>query len=65
MAPETEQELEVKLAKRGNHEAFIKLIKPLELQMYNIAKVILRHDEDCADAMQHSTFQSRSVQRIV
>lgn len=65
MAPEIEQEFEVKLAKRGNHEAFIKLIKPLELQMYNIAKAILRHDEDCADAMQHSTFQSRSVQRIV
>ncbi|MBX4151348.1 sigma-70 family RNA polymerase sigma factor [Paenibacillus lautus] len=53
-----EQELEVKLAKKGNHEAFIKLIKPLELQMYNIAKAILRHDEDCADAMQEAILKA-------
>lgn len=58
MAPGTEQEIEVKLAKRGDHEAFINLIKPLELQMYNIAKAILRHDEDCADAIQEAILQA-------
>lgn len=58
MAPETEQDLEVKLAKSGDHEAFISLIKPLELQMYNIAKAILKHDEDCADAMQEAILQA-------
>ncbi|WP_339296627.1 sigma-70 family RNA polymerase sigma factor [Paenibacillus sp. FSL W7-1279] len=60
-----EQELEVKLAKKGNHEAFIKLIKPLELQMYNIAKAILRHDEDCADAMQEAILKAyKSLPRL-
>ncbi|MFB6472692.1 MULTISPECIES: hypothetical protein [Paenibacillus] len=39
---ELEQDSEIKLAKNGNHEAFINLIKPLELQMYSIAKAILR-----------------------
>ena len=58
MEVQQEQELEVKLAKKGNHEAFIKLIKPLELQMYNIAKAILRHDEDCADAMQEAILKA-------
>ncbi|WP_371860450.1 sigma-70 family RNA polymerase sigma factor [Paenibacillus lautus] len=58
MEVQQEQELEVKLAKKGNHEAFIKLIKPLELQMYNIAKAILRQDEDCADAMQESILKA-------
>lgn len=58
MEVQHEQELEVKLAKKGNHEAFIKLIKPLELQMYNIAKAILRHDEDCADAMQEAILKA-------
>lgn len=58
MEVQQEQELEVKLAKKGNHDAFIKLIKPLELQMYNIAKTILRHDEDCADAMQEAILKA-------
>lgn len=58
MEVQQEQELEVKLAKKGNHDAFIKLIKPLELQMYNIAKAILRHDEDCADAMQEAILKA-------
>lgn len=65
MEVQHEQELEVKLAKKGNHEAFIKLIKPLELQMYNIAKAILRHDEDCADAMQEAILKAyKSLPRL-
>ncbi|WP_340463311.1 hypothetical protein [Paenibacillus glucanolyticus] len=55
---ELEQDSEIKLAKNGNHEAFINLIKPLELQMYSIAKAILRHDEDCADAMQEAILKA-------
>lgn len=57
-ALELEQDSEIKLAKNGNHEAFINLIKPLELQMYSIAKAILRHDEDCADAMQEAILKA-------
>lgn len=55
---ELEQELEIKLAKKGNHEAFINLIRPLELQMYSIAKAILRNDEDCADAVQETVLKA-------
>ncbi|MGM1046337.1 MAG: sigma factor [Bacillota bacterium] len=55
---EFEQEFEVERAKEGNHEAFINLIKPLELQMYNIAKAIVRQDEDCADAMQEAILKA-------
>ncbi len=58
MEVQQDQEIEVKLAKKGNHEAFIKLIKPFELQMYNMAKAILRHDEDCADAMQEAILKA-------
>ncbi|SMF91653.1 RNA polymerase sigma-70 factor, ECF subfamily [Paenibacillus uliginis N3/975] len=55
---EFEQELEVERAQKGSHEAFIHLTKPLELQMYNIAKAIVRQDEDCADAMQEAILKA-------
>lgn len=41
---ENELESEVIRAKGGSHEAFVNLIKPLELQMYNTARAIVKKD---------------------
>lgn len=55
---ENELESEVIRAKGGSHEAFVNLIKPLELQMYNTARAIVKKDEDCADAMQETILKA-------
>ncbi|MFM9278600.1 sigma-70 family RNA polymerase sigma factor [Paenibacillus jiagnxiensis] len=51
-------ELEVKKAQRGDREAFIRLFRRLEPELYGLAKSILRHDEDCADAFQETTLKA-------
>ncbi|AIQ68582.1 sigma-70 family RNA polymerase sigma factor [Paenibacillus graminis] len=51
-------EKQVRRAQRGDNEAFIELIQEMELQMYQMAKSIVRKDEDCADAMQESTLKA-------
>lgn len=55
---ENDIETDVRLAKEGNKEAFIRLIKKYEVQMYNMARSIVRRDEDCADAMQEAVFKA-------
>ncbi|WP_019911378.1 sigma-70 family RNA polymerase sigma factor [Paenibacillus sp. HW567] len=55
-------EKQVRRAQRGNNEAFIQLVQGFELQMYQVAKSIVKKDEDCADAMQEATLKAfRSI----
>jgi len=51
-------EAEVKSAQQGNKDAFIALIKKMEVRMYNIARAIVKKDEDCADAMQETILKA-------
>lgn len=55
---ENEMESEVIRAKGGSHEAFVNLIKPLEVQLYNTARSIVKKDEDCADALQETILKA-------
>ncbi|WP_422661221.1 RNA polymerase sigma factor [Paenibacillus sp. EC2-1] len=43
-----------KLAKRGDKEAFVFLIRACQQSLYVIARSILNNDDDCADAMQEA-----------
>ncbi|MFC3747314.1 sigma-70 family RNA polymerase sigma factor [Paenibacillus sp. GCM10012306] len=52
-----ENEMDIKKAQRGDHEAFIRLFRQLESQLYRLAKTILMKDEDCADALQETTLK--------
>ncbi|MFB0846450.1 sigma-70 family RNA polymerase sigma factor [Paenibacillus oleatilyticus] len=51
-------ELDARLAKQGDKEAFIRLVKSLELSLYRIARSILNRDEDCADAIQETILKA-------
>ncbi|WP_212979560.1 sigma-70 family RNA polymerase sigma factor [Paenibacillus azoreducens] len=51
-------EMEVKKAQQGDLDAFVRLMRNLESQLYGLAKSILRHDEDCADAMQETMLKA-------
>ncbi|WP_251038025.1 sigma-70 family RNA polymerase sigma factor [Paenibacillus albidus] len=53
-----EQETWVKRAQKGDKNAFIHLVQTLEMPLYNVAKSILKKDEDCADAMQESVLRA-------
>jgi RNA polymerase sigma-70 factor (ECF subfamily) len=58
-------EAEVKLAKKGDREAFVRLIRRFEVNLYRVAKAILKRDEDCADAMQDTVLIAyRSIHRL-
>lgn len=50
-------EQEVKRAKQGDREAFIRLFRKLEPELYSLARSIVRRDEDCADAFQETTLK--------
>lgn len=50
--------LEVKRAQQGDREAFIRLLRRLESELYGLAKSIVRRDEDCADAIQETTLKA-------
>ncbi|WP_060861993.1 sigma-70 family RNA polymerase sigma factor [Paenibacillus riograndensis] len=52
-----DNELDIKKAQKGDHEAFIRLFRQLETQLYRLAKTILTQDEDCADALQETTLK--------
>ncbi|OME24780.1 RNA polymerase [Paenibacillus odorifer] len=52
-----ENELDIKKAQKGDHEAFTRLFRHLESQLYRLAKTILLKDEDCADALQETTLK--------
>ncbi|MUG67819.1 sigma-70 family RNA polymerase sigma factor [Paenibacillus campinasensis] len=53
-----DMELEVKGAQRGDREAFIRLFRRLEPELYRLAKSIVRRDEDIADAFQETTLKA-------
>lgn len=40
------------LARQGDKEAFVYLIKAVQQSLFVIARSIVKNDEDCADAMQ-------------
>lgn len=48
---------EVKRAQKGDREAFIRLFRKLEKELYSLAKSIVKTDEDCADAFQETTLK--------
>lgn len=45
---------EATLAKKGDQNAFIRLIQYFEPDLYRVAHAILKRDEDCADAIQNA-----------
>ncbi|OAB36975.1 RNA polymerase [Paenibacillus macquariensis subsp. defensor] len=51
-------ELEVKKAQHGDKEAFIRLFRSIELELYGLAKSIVKRDEDCADVFQETTLKA-------
>lgn len=51
-------ESEVKRAQQGDREAFIRLFRQLEPELYGLAKSIVRRDEDCADVFQETTLKA-------
>ncbi|QMV44853.1 sigma-70 family RNA polymerase sigma factor [Cohnella cholangitidis] len=56
---------DVELARRGDKEAFIRLMRGLEVSLYQTAKAFLHSDEDCADAMQETALRSyRSIRGL-
>lgn len=44
----------IKKAKKGNEEAFFKLIEDNKVSLYKAAKAILNNDDDIADAIQET-----------
>lgn len=51
-------EQEVKLAKQGDREAFIRLMRQIEQGLYNTARAMVRKDEDIADALQETILKA-------
>lgn len=51
-------EQDVRLAKRGDSDAFSRLIVAYERNLYGLARTYLKRDEDCADAVQETIFKS-------
>lgn len=49
---------EVTLAKRGDRDAFVRLVKHLEKSLYNTARSIIKKDEDVADALQETILKA-------
>lgn len=55
-----ELESDIKSARKGDKEAFIRLIKAIELNLYGVARSIVKRDEDCADAIQETILRAYS-----
>lgn len=51
-------ERHVKLAMKGNHDSFVKIIRDVEGSLYRVAKGILRSEADCADAIQDTIIKA-------
>ncbi|WP_072334347.1 MULTISPECIES: sigma-70 family RNA polymerase sigma factor [unclassified Paenibacillus] len=49
---------DVKLARQGDREAFIRLIHELENGLYGVARSMVTRDEDCADAIQETILKA-------
>ncbi|MDQ0116387.1 sigma-70 family RNA polymerase sigma factor [Paenibacillus harenae] len=52
------QQDDILQAKRGNHDAFVRIIKACEPSMYRLAKSYLKTDTECADAMQETILKA-------
>lgn len=52
------KESNIDLMKKGNKEAFIKVIKQHELTLYRVAKGILKLEEDTEDAIQNTIIKA-------
>lgn len=48
----------IKKAKKGNEEAFFKLIEDNKVSLYKAAKAILNNDDDIADAIQETVISA-------
>ena len=58
-------EKDVMRAKKGNKEAFVKIIKASEGSMYRVAKSIVHSDVECADAIQETILKAyQSIQNL-
>ncbi|WP_411346580.1 sigma-70 family RNA polymerase sigma factor [Paenibacillus sp. WLX1005] len=49
---------QVQLAQDGDHEAFLELIKHIEVRLYRISSSILKKKEDIVDAMQETIIKT-------
>jgi len=52
-------------AQKGNHEAFVRLIKASESSMYRVAKSFLKTDIECADAIQETILKAFQAIRSI
>jgi RNA polymerase sigma factor (sigma-70 family) len=60
-----EQEHKVKMAQKGDKDAFVHLIKSIESSMYRVAASMLKSDMECADAIQESILKAyESIQDL-
>lgn len=48
----------IKKAQKGNHEAFISVMKKYEVRLYNLAKKYLQNEHDVADVLQETTISA-------
>jgi len=51
-------EKEIKLARKGDKNAFVRIIKEQEVSMYRISKSILKSEDECADAIQETILKA-------
>ncbi|BBI32323.1 sigma-70 family RNA polymerase sigma factor [Cohnella abietis] len=56
---------DLQLACAGDRDAFARLIREMQNEMYGMAKTLLHKDEDCADAIQEAILKAyRSIKRL-
>lgn len=56
---------DVQLACSGDREAFSRLIREIQGELYRMARTLLNRDEDCADAIQEAILKAyRSVPKL-
>lgn len=53
-----QMEQDVRIAQKGDREAFVRLVKKIELNLYGVARSIVKRDEDCADAIQETILKA-------
>ncbi len=57
-------ELDVRLAKKGDKEAFSRLIENNKTSLYRVALSMLSGKQDIEDAIQNTIIKSREITRI-
>ncbi|RED51651.1 sigma-70 family RNA polymerase sigma factor [Cohnella lupini] len=57
--------LDIVKAKKGDKDAFERIIRTIEVVLYRTSKAFLQSDDDCADAMQETVFRAyRSINSL-